>query len=273
MRQEPVGIELAIDCLAVSLRQMVTWQTGHRLVEEGGLLFAVGTKRFPTGYANSVLPLSSDIEAGEVLERVAGFYGRLGRPYILWVVSGLHYELEEAALEAAMPVVSEMPAMLLREALPGVPVPAGIEVEAVVDEEGLADYVDVAAEAYEETGLPPQVVRSYFGSKGAVLAAGNHLVVARVEDAPVAAALSVTDGTGSSQYGGVCWVGTKPGQRGRGAGEACTRAVTNAAFDNGARFVALEASPMGEPVYRRMGYVEVGRYRWYLGGALDKSDL
>jgi hypothetical protein len=39
-----------------------------------------------------------------------------------------------------------------------------------------------------------------------------------------------------------------------------TRAVTNIGFDLGAAFVTLQASSMGEPIYRRMGYEE--RYRY-----------
>jgi ribosomal protein S18 acetylase RimI-like enzyme len=59
---------------------------------------------------------------------------------------------------------------------------------------------------------------------------------------------------------GVYWVGTVPAARGRGLAELCTRAAGNAGFDRGARIAALQASVMGEPLYRRMGYVEVTRY-------------
>jgi len=62
---------------------------------------------------------------------------------------------------------------------------------------------------------------------------------------------------------GVYWVGTVEGARSRGLGEAVTRAVTNAAFDRGATANSLQASPMGEPIYRRMGYEEIYRYTTY----------
>ena len=51
-----------------------------------------------------------------------------------------------------------------------------------------------------------------------------------------------------------------PAARGRGLGDLVTRVVTQRAFDLGAAFVSLQASEMGEPVYRRMGYREVHRY-------------
>jgi len=52
--------------------------------------------------------------------------------------------------------------------------------------------------------------------------------------------------------------------RGRGLGEAVTRAVTNAGFDLGARINTLQASPMGAPSYLRMGYQTVFDYRVYV---------
>jgi ribosomal protein S18 acetylase RimI-like enzyme len=63
---------------------------------------------------------------------------------------------------------------------------------------------------------------------------------------------------------GVYWVGTVAGGRQRGLGEHCTRVVTNAAFERGAQVVALEASPMGFPIYERMGFETVDRVQWYL---------
>ena len=41
---------------------------------------------------------------------------------------------------------------------------------------------------------------------------------------------------------------------GRGLAELATRLVTNLGFELGAAAVTLQASTMGEPIYRRMGY-------------------
>jgi predicted acetyltransferase len=62
---------------------------------------------------------------------------------------------------------------------------------------------------------------------------------------------------------GVYWVGTTPEARGRGLAEIVTRTAGNAGFDMGATVTALQASVMGEPIYRRMGYREITRYPWY----------
>jgi predicted acetyltransferase len=63
---------------------------------------------------------------------------------------------------------------------------------------------------------------------------------------------------------GIYWVGTVEAARGEGLAEAVTRAVGNMAFDQGAGLSSLQASRMGEPIYRRMGYVDVYRCEDYV---------
>ena len=46
-----------------------------------------------------------------------------------------------------------------------------------------------------------------------------------------------------------------------------TAAATNAGFDLGAEFASLQASPMGEPIYRAMGYETIYDYRLLLSPA------
>lgn len=43
-----------------------------------------------------------------------------------------------------------------------------------------------------------------------------------------------------------------------------TAALTREAFDRGAEPVTLIATEPGEPVYRRLGYTESTRGRWWL---------
>jgi GNAT superfamily N-acetyltransferase len=64
--------------------------------------------------------------------------------------------------------------------------------------------------------------------------------------------------------GGIGWVGTLPEEFGRGYGRAVTEAVIAEGFRRGACFMNLQASPMGEPMYRRMGFTTPTHYRWWL---------
>jgi predicted GNAT family acetyltransferase len=64
----------------------------------------------------------------------------------------------------------------------------------------------------------------------------------------------------SHQLAGVYWVGTAPEARGKGHATVLMSHASNLAFDLGARAVILQATPYGEPVYRKLGYREVTRY-------------
>jgi predicted acetyltransferase len=58
-------------------------------------------------------------------------------------------------------------------------------------------------------------------------------------------------------------VAAVPEVRGRGLAAACTVWATNAAFERGGAVASLQASEMGEDLYRRLGYEELYSYRLY----------
>ena len=88
------------------------------------------------------------------------------------------------------------------------------------------------------------------------------VVMGYLDSQPAAAAIAIL----SNGIAGLYWVATIPDARKRGLAEACTRLVSNRAFELGARCVVLQASEQGNPIYRRMGYREITNYRWYLKG-------
>jgi hypothetical protein len=114
--------------------------------------------------------------------------------------------------------------------------------------------------AYESLGLPGDIPPRLFADARALLAPHIVAFVASLGDVPAAGAMTIV----THGVAGVYWVGTTPEARGRGLAELCTRAVGNAGFDLGARIAALQASQMGEPVYRRMGYYEATRYPFFV---------
>ena len=87
---------------------------------------------------------------------------------------------------------------------------------------------------------------------------GVAVALAELDGRPVAGACSLLVGDEPNGYVG--WVACHDDARGRGLGDVVTRAVTNEAFDRGARIVTLEASHFGEHTYARMGYRELYRY-------------
>ena len=63
---------------------------------------------------------------------------------------------------------------------------------------------------------------------------------------------------------GIYWVGSTEEARGRGLGWTLTAAAVDAGLDMGAETASLQASPMGESLYRRMGFETVFDYRLWL---------
>jgi GNAT superfamily N-acetyltransferase len=78
----------------------------------------------------------------------------------------------------------------------------------------------------------------------------------------------VTDGVA-----GIYWVGTADGARGKGLGRAITAAAVNAGFDLGADLTSLQASPMGEPIYRTMGFETIYDYRLLMAAAPQETGI
>jgi predicted acetyltransferase len=81
--------------------------------------------------------------------------------------------------------------------------------------------------------------------------------VAYLDGTPASAAMIVSTGG----VGMVAWVATVETARGHGLGALTTVLATNDAFDRGDSFASLQASPMGESLYRRLGYEHLFDYR------------
>jgi predicted GNAT family acetyltransferase len=116
------------------------------------------------------------------------------------------------------------------------------------------------ASAYEALQLPAAVTRKLLARPERWLTPFNSAQLVLEHGQPVAGAMLLA----SHGIAGIYWVGTLPEARGRGHAETVTRAISEHAFDLGARAVILQASVMGEPVYRRIGYREFTQYTRYL---------
>lgn len=134
---------------------------------------------------------------------------------------------------------------------------AGVELRAVSDPAGVADVARVNQAATAVYGFPDDLFGTVFAEPATVLADDIVAVVAYDGDAPVATAQVFLHG--DTAYVG--WVATAATAMRRGLGTAVTADVIRRARGRGAMTAALMASPMGAPVYRRMGFVDVGWLR------------
>jgi len=247
-------IELSDLNLAEAQREM-SRRAGGIAHDEDGLCFWVGGHALPV-LCNGVLRTRNALSAAEVLERARRFFAAHQRGYTIMIRDHADGDLAEAARESQLTEWDSSPAMVLEARLADAEAPSGIHLARVESAADAGAFAEVMGAAYATYGMPEDVAPALLNLD--VLRA-PHIVsfLARCDDGtPVAGAMVLV----SHGVAGIYWVGTTPGARGRGLAELVTRAAGNAGFDLGARIAALQASKMGEPVYRRMGYVTVTSY-------------
>jgi ribosomal protein S18 acetylase RimI-like enzyme len=231
-------------------------RAGGAAHDDGGLLLVAGAHPHPM--LNNAVRTDPALAPSRVLERAAVFFGARGRGYALTLRDAERdRELYDMAAAAGMTELLGPPAMVLRERPAEPTLPSGTQIRLVRDADDVRDFAAVASDAWSTYGLPPEMVNSVFSCPEQMLT--PHFVCMTAYDGPrpVAGALIVL----SHGIAGVYWVSTREGVRGRGLGAACTAAVAREGFARGAAFVSLQATPMGEPIYRRLGFEEIFRYR------------
>lgn len=221
--------------------------------EDADLLLAYSGPRLPMLNAAFVKHVPQDV--GNLVLRATAFFGSRNQPWA--------YVSRDAVSEAITPAMRGenreahvSPAMVLvpLDARPR-PVP-DLTIKAVGDEASLRVYNDTMTAGFGHEWASGEIL----ASRALLEVPGLTHYVGFLEGTPVAtAALFASHG-----IAGVFNVSTVPEYRRRGFGEALTRRASLDGRDQGCTAGALQASEMGEPIYRRMGYREVARYSVWL---------
>jgi len=146
-------------------------------------------------------------------------------------------------------------------ALAALPLPADLTIDEVNDMADACEWVNVSTLVYRgaENPVTPEEYaieeRMGFGAR-----LPNRRWVARLGGAVVGTS-SIFLGAGVA---GLYNVTTLPEARGQGIGAAVTLAALAAARDAGYHVAVLQSSPMGFPVYTRLGFREVCRIQSYV---------
>lgn len=226
---------------------------GGEVVERDGVVIAAGGSDFPV-LANVAIRTDPSVPDDVVIEMADAYYRRRGRGYTLLVRDHAETSLADRASAAGLATMGGPgPWLVLDERLPDTDPPEGLEVRRVDDEAGVATFAEIAGRSFATYGMPVEVATQSF-DPARWLFPHLALFLGLVESEAVACAACVY----SHGVSGVYWVATLPDVRGRGYGEAVTRAAGNAGFDMGAQCASLQASVMGDPIYRRMGYRQIG---------------
>jgi len=226
-------------------------------------LLGAGISSHPV-ISNAAFRRDDDLDPNHLLDRATQFFGDRGRRFSLWTRGGRDEDrdLVAAAEVAGLQFVYEMPEMVLSRPVEEPSLPDGAELQRLTMAEQAEDFWRITASAYASNGFPPEVFAGYTNHAG-LLAENVVAFLAYLDGVPVSIAMTIV----RHGVAGVYWVGSLEQARGRGLGHAVTAAATNAGFELGAELASLQASPMGKPVYLRMGYETVYDYRLFMSPA------
>lgn len=253
MDVERAGRLAWIGCVDAS-RDVTRRSTGGVVHDEDGVaLIASGS---PMPYLiNSASRVEPGLSGPEVVDRARAFFAPRERGFTIMGKAGVDDDVIEAAEAAGMVAVSEgSPLMAIAEPPTAIEVPSGLRVAMATTTADIDDVIEVCADSYAVYGMPPDVVSVIFDPPTVLLADHIATVIAYDDEGPVASAQAVaTNGTAYLQ-----WVATKQRAFQRGCGRLVTQSVTQAGFELGASLATLIASPMGAPLYRQLGWTDVG---------------
>lgn len=245
--------------LVESSRQLFELDPGAEVEAGAGWLFGAGRSSHPT-ISNAAFRADDDLDPGELLERAQAFFATRSRGFALWARGGAPEDddLIDAAGEAGLQQVYAMPEMVLGHRAEELPLPEGVELHRVVSPVEAEEYWQVATAAYASLGFPPEIFAFYEDHAG--LSAENAAAfLARLDSEPAGIAMTIV----SHGVAGIYWVGSTERARGRGLGSTMTATAVNAGFEMGAEVASLQASPMGESLYRKMGFETIYEYRLF----------
>ena len=232
---------------------------GGTWIDDDGLLLYRTATQEPMVW-NGALALSSSLPAAELVTRADAFFAGERPAYGFWVLESRDAALVTALADAGAEVVSDDPHMSLELEGDEPAFASELELEVVHDDVGHQRYLQVARGSFETLGVDPGTWALVYPSVAAVAQDDIIAVVALDAGTPLAGAMAYLDG----EICEVIHVGTLPSARRRGLGRVATTAVVAEARRRGATEAILQATPEGEPVYRRMGFRQIDRFRLYL---------
>ena len=177
--------------------------------------------------------------------------------YSVLVESEVAGPVEDALRVGGWEMDEEEPALVLAP-IPAIPpAPPDLAIQPVTTEAAFADFLAIS-----------RTVHRWVPSLRAATDPAVALFVGSVAGAAVATARLACYGA----VGEITGVVTMSAHRRRGLGTAMTWAAVAEAARRGCTAITLSASEMGYPVYLRMGFVPVCRYRTYLPPAMEPTD-
>jgi len=186
----------------------------------------------------------------------------LGRKYAIFLRAHEDQHLEAGLEEAGYRFVYATPGMCLtaerfrqvsKES-------AALEIRPVASAAEAQVYGERVAESFAIYGIAGETIRSFFERLEGVSNPTVQAYIGYLDGAPVTGAILYA----SHGVAGVGWVWTRPTHFGQRLAEAATSAVLVDGFARGLVLANLQASPLGQKVYARMGFETPTEYKTYL---------
>lgn len=244
-----------------------TRRGGGEVHESDGVLVWVGVH--PLAFLiNAAVRIDPAVPAAAVLDAAASVFGNRGHEIV--TLGGADDDIADAAKRAGYRIGDPDPLQFLSGPLvEQLAESGGLVIRRVDDASGVADVARINSDATTLYGFPEDLFPAIFARPGTVLADDMIAVVAYQDDRPVATAQVML--AEATAYVG--WVAVVADQMRRGLGRLVTADVVRAGFDAGADAAVLLASPMGAPVYRRMGFSDVGHARGCTSASRGKATV
>lgn len=249
-----VDVESAVRAFHSTWKVLTTSCRGGTYRECGGVVRA--RTMLPVPPFNGVWGATTDIDATELLDAVDEFAaGDL--PWNVQLRPGYPPALDEELTRRGLAVTAEVPFMVLPDPEPLAAVVAA-STASFRRVETFADLDSTLSLLERGFGMPSTLLRDLFPMR--LLFMASTWIAADGEDVATGLAM-VSDG-----WCGVFNVATPDEKRGRGFGSAITAQAVVGARSEGACGAYLQSSPMGLPVYEKLGFVTVERWRQWMPG-------
>lgn len=223
---------------------------------DGGLTWFISG--LPDPIANGVVRthLSANSDPAELRARLAAVLARFqarGVPLLWWLLPGTTpANVAEHLAALGLQPAGAIPGMVasLSDLPSTTPTPPGLTIEEVVDEAGLRALARTFTTGYELPPATETVVFEAYQRRGLGPDRPLRHFLARLNGEPVAAASLLL----SAGVAGLYAMATLPAARRQGIGAAISAAPLRVAHALGYQVGVLQASAMGAPVYRRLGF-------------------
>jgi GNAT superfamily N-acetyltransferase len=252
-----------LDAANYALYRSLAERSGGRVVEHDGLTLVIG--RHPSAViVNTIFRTGRVSDPAAALAFALSQYASIGHGVSLLTTSHADAAIAQAAQDAGWTQLFDLIGMVLDGPIAPGSEPADSVVFDMDPTLDLATFRRIELSGFADSQDEAEMIEDLFADSTILVPADTATYLAGQAGAPrsaaAAAAMVVNLPVGSDQIGVIAWVATEPDRRRHGYGGLATQAASNRSFEMGAKAVVLQASPMGLPVYRRLGYRELSAY-------------